>query len=239
MARLDEIKNRAMLEVAGAPISLIPFLAGVSGYFFMFATKDFSFMGLTAATTAVAWGVTSSAYRFFYSQAVMDKVVTAIKEEQKASRNKEISTLRYTLKGQSVQILEDIVGLQDLLQTQNTDGSTASDVIISANQLLEQSLLNLKKIPSLDTLYNNTSSMKAKQIIQDKRSEILKETKENVNFVATVVTDVQGLDSNTDTSQESMRAQLSDRLEVAKAVDQRLMSLGLNGFKTNAVPVSR
>lgn len=227
MSTVDEIKKKAMIEVATDPISLVPTLIGATVLAGMFAFKVFSFVYFGLAAGAVIWGVCSAWSRFFYSDAVRKKVSQAIEEAQTLKNKAEISDLRERLSKACSPLLDDILGLQHLIKSIPNGSSVSDELVVSAKALLDRSLLNLKQVPDLDELYNSIRSKATKDVIDAKRQKFIQETKENVEFIGKILVDSQN-SSYSSSVQEEARQELLSRIECAISADQQMAEINLS-----------
>lgn len=227
MSTVDQKQKRAFLEAAASPLSLLPFIGGGTGGAVMLALGSNPLLAIGVAAGSIALGVGTALFRAFNSDAIRSKVEKEILAENKLARNKEIENLRNRLSKDEVSLLEDVLGLQQVLESSVATDVTQIEVLNSTKELLEQTYMILLKVPNLyDVKRTVSSSKKATKAIQDQIDKISREAKENVDCAATVVAEFQGIGDRTN-GQGEIRKQLSGRLEAAKVFDGQLASLQL------------
>jgi hypothetical protein len=227
MSTVDQKQKRAFLEAAISPVALLPFIGGGTGGAVMLALGASPLLAIGVAAGSVAFGIGTALFRAFNSDAIKSKVEKEILAENRLARNQEIKNLRNELSKDEISLLNDVLGLQQVLESSIATDATQIDVLNSTKELLEQTYLILLKIPNLYNVKRTvSSSKKATKAIQDQIDKIAREAKENVDCAATVVAEFQGIGDRTN-GQGEIRKQLSGRLEAAKVFDGQLSSLQL------------
>lgn len=227
MSTVDQKQKRAFLEAATSPVSLLPFIGGGTAGAAMLALGSSPLLAIGIAAGSIVLGVGTALFRAFNSEAIKSKVEKEILEEKRLARKAEIQSLRDSLSKDEVSLLDDVLGLQQVLESSVATDVTQIDVLNSTKELLEQTYLILLKVPNLYKVKRTvSSSKKATKAIQDQIDKISREAKENVDCAATAVAEFQGIGDRT-SGQGEIRKQLSNRLEAAKVFDGQLASLQL------------
>lgn len=228
MSTVDKKQKKAMIEAAASPISLVPFIGlGTSGAL-MLAFGASPAIAAGIAVVGVAVGAGTALFRAFNSDVIKEKVSKEIFEEQKIAREREINELKWTLNKEEVSLLDDVLGLQQVLESNLVVDFAQQELIVSTKELLERTYLTIARIPKLYKVKKSVSSSKrATEAIKDQMNKILTEVKANIDCAATVVAELQGLGNRTSGHGE-IRKQLSGRLEAAKVFDGQLAGLELS-----------
>jgi len=235
MSNLEDKKTRAMLEAVTSPISLFPFLAGTTGGLAMFAIGQAPVIAVAAAVGAVAWGFSSAVIRGCSSTFIKNKVEKDILEEQKLERILKIQSLRDNLQRDEEALLDEILGLQKLIESSSDETLTQGDIISSVNDLLEKSINILFRVPMLNELEITVRSSKAAiKVIKEQKSRIIDGAKINIEVATKAMAELNSLGAG-EVNQEETRRQLSVRLEAAKEFDGQLSSLQLGGVSADLI----
>lgn len=235
MSSLEDKKTRAMLEAATSPVSIVPFLAGSTGCIAMFAVGVTPVLGVVAAAGAVAWGIGSALVRAMSSDSIREKVERDILVEKEQESAERIKKLRQKLETSEEALLDEILGLQRLIQSASSTDPTQSDVLSTVKDLLEQSLNILFRVPMLNDLEDTVrSGKKALQVVREQKIKILDSAKANIEFVTKIIAEFNSLGTGGG-SQEEIRKQLSLRLDTAKEFDGQLSALQLGGISPELI----
>lgn len=225
MSTVDQKQKRAFLEAATSPVSLLPFIGGGTGGAAILAFGTSPLLAIGIAAGGIALGVGTALFRAFNSDTIRSKVEKEILAEKRLARMEEIESLRESLSKDEISLLDDVLGLQQVLESSVATDATQIDVLNSTKELLEQTYLILLRVPKLYNVKRTVSSSKrATKAIQEQIDKIAREAKENVDCAATVVAEFQGIGDRTN-GQSEIRKQLSGRLEAAKVFDGQLANL--------------
>lgn len=235
MSSVEDKKTRAMLEAATSPLSLFPLLAGTTGGLAMFAIGHMPVVGLAVAAGAVVWGVASALVRGVSSNSIKQKVERDVLEEKKQKRIHDLEDLRSNLEDEEVSLLDEILGLQKLIQSTAATDVTQGDIISSVNDLLEKSINILFRVPMLNELEGTVRSSKAAlKVIREQKNKIIDGAKMNIEVATKAMAEFNSLGAG-DGNQEETRRQLSVRLEAAKEFDGQLSALQLGGVSAELI----
>ena len=228
MSTVENNTSRAMLEAATSPITLVPSLLGATGGMVMFAFAHMPLLGLVVAGGAVALGFGVAAIRSISSPTILSKVEKEILEEKKKERKDKLEALRNKLNLQEEALLDEILGLERLLESLSSTDLTQNDIAASVKDLLEKSLAILYRIPMLNDLQETvSSSSNALKVIRNQKSKFVNGAKANIEVVTQALAELNSLGTG-ESGQEDIRRQLSIRLDVAKEFDGQLSALQLS-----------
>jgi len=228
MSTVENKTSRAMLEAATSPITLVPSLLGATGGMVMFAFAHMPLLGLVVAGGAVALGFGVAAIRSISSPTILSKVEKEILEEKKKERKDKLEALRNKLNLQEEALLDEILGLERLLESLSSTDLTQNDIAASVKDLLEKSLAILYRIPMLNDLQETvSSSSNALKVIRNQKSKFVNGAKANIEVVTQALAELNSLGTG-ESGQEDIRRQLSIRLDVAKEFDGQLSALQLS-----------
>lgn len=229
MSTVDNKKTRAMLEAATSPLTLVPTLIGATGGLAMFALVQMPILGLGIAGAALAWGLGTATLRGFSSSTIKAKVEKDILAEQKREKEARIEDLRSKLMNEEEALLDEILGLEKLLESLPSNDLTQSDINGSVKDLLGKSLSILSRVPMLNDLEDTVSSSKnALKVIREQKAKFVNGAKTNIEVATQALAELNSLGAG-EGSQEEIRRQLSVRLDVAREFDGQLSALQLNG----------
>ena len=217
-----------MLEAATSPITLVPSLLGATGGMVMFAFAHMPLLGLVVAGGAVALGFGAAAIRGLSSPTILSRVEKEILDEKKKERENKLAALRNKLDSQEEALLDEILGLEKLLESLPSTDLTQNDIAASVKDLLEKSLAILYRIPMLNDLQETvSSSSNALKVIRNQKSKFVNGAKTNIEVVTQALAELNSLGTG-ESGQEDIRRQLSVRLDVAKEFDGQLSALQLS-----------
>jgi hypothetical protein len=186
--------------------------------------------GVVAAVGGIAWGLGSAIVRFTSSPSIEKKVTDAIKAERKLNKKRDCDNLRQSLSGDEASLLDEILGLQSLIESTSTTDIGQGELMAATVELLDQSYQSLFKIPMLNNLQKTIKSSKsATKVVVEQKRRIYDDAKENIDYVANVIAEFQTI-GTTARSQEDVRKQLTSRLVAAKEFAGQLQTLSLGGL---------
>lgn len=228
MSTVENKTSRAMLEAATSPITLVPSLLGATGGMAMFAFAHMPLLGLAIAGGAVALGFGAAAIRGLSSPTILSRVEKEILDEKKKEREDKLAALRNKLDPQKEALLDEILGLEKLLESLPSTDLTQNDIAASVKDLLEKSLAILYRIPMLNDLQETvSSSSNALKVIRNQKNKFVNGAKTNIEVVTQALAELNSLGTG-ESGQEDIRRQLSVRLDVAKEFDGQLSALQLS-----------
>jgi hypothetical protein len=225
MSKIDDKINRAFLESATSPISLIPFLMGATGVIAMFALEISSPLGFVATVGAMIWGIGTAAYRTFYSNDISKRVLESIEDEKLIQEKNKLEALKYELEREETILLNQVISLKSLVSASLCSSPDLSDVAEQLKELLQKTYDSFYKIPVLNKLNKTVGTNKTlSKTIRDQKLKITESARQNIDFVGNQIAQFHTLGSE-DASTVEVRKQLTYRLESAKEFNGQLFSL--------------
>ena len=234
----SKFNKKVLLKLLASPITILPFLAGVTDLLALWALEIDSGIATFAGLACILGSVGIFASRFLLGGKTLDReVLESLEQEAHAKREKALDVLdrKLTADGdpRTERCLRDLRTLTKRFREGRSWAGTLSsratfDILTGVDRLLDRSVYSLEETLKLWHTARDISLPDARKPILEKREAIIEEVGKSIEHLGRVLAGVQSLGGETeaDTSELArIRNELDASLAVARRVEDRMQAL--------------
>ena len=237
-----EYRKRVLFRMLTRPISLIPFVGGMT---LLMGAWSLGFkMGVTLFTgmVGVLVGMGTFLTRLLVGKSgIESEVLKTMQEEAEAARERRLDSLEKGLEKdgdpRTEQSLRELRILADTFQTKDDwmtglDARSNFDILAGVSELFETCVRYLEITLKLWHIAQQMETKEVRQPILDRREKLIHDVRESIRHTSEILARAQtvGLGESTRTSLAGLRQELDASLEVAKKVQERIAGWGMTEY---------
>jgi len=225
----NQLRQKVLLNLASSPITLIPFLIGVTILLGLWTFGINSVLAVVIGVGASMVGVGSFLTRLFVGdERVAQKSINDLQQEQEQQQIHELDKLDEELAKdrdpRTQQMLRDLRALVKTFKSADSDFTSSLDITAGVEDLFTEGVRMLRK--SLE-FYRTAKEVNrsTRETILGQREEILEDVAKSIDQLGKLLTGIQKGDILDHSQQERIRQELRDNFAVAKKVRERMSDL--------------
>lgn len=232
-----ELKKRVLVHLAASPITLFPFLSGVTylALYFGFGLRNaaLSFASLVAIVFSAGAFLTRL---LLGAEGTVKKVAEEIQEERDAAREKDLNNLDEQLQEdkdpRTERCLRDLRKFTGLFRESRDSGDvttllTRAEILAKVEELFTACIKSLERSLELWQRAQGIYSKAAQKPILDRRESIIEDVQASIRRLGETYAAMAGLGQGEDSGAEldRIRSEVEQSLAVAQRVDEEMADL--------------
>lgn len=233
-----KLRQRVLLDLASSPWTLGPLGVGLSILLVLFALSITSKLGIFLGALGIVVGVGSFFSRLITGDAAANqRSIKALTTEANQKKDQELDTLDQALvKDRDSRTQTMLRDLRSLVGTFKEGGSWTEqpnlfDITAGVDALFGEGVRMLRKSLELYKTAQRVRADSARKRILEQRERIVDDVQKSLDELGRILTEIQVMDISDDSGQERIRQELSDSLDVAKAVQSRMADFHLDELR--------
>jgi len=234
MTDKKELRNKVMLSLATSPVTLFPFVGGVTAFLlqwaFDFGNGPTMLISLTAAL--VSFGIFISRL-LIGSEKITKQAIEELKQEAEEKRNEALDQLENKLcrdgDERTQTYLRDLRTLaasfkEEQFLSQGLVAMTTFEIMTGVEELFQGCVRSLERTLVLYESARKISSFEARQPLLEQRETIITNVRKSITQLGAILAGISqlGIGEGSDSEIQRIQAELSQTLEVARNVDARM-----------------
>jgi len=246
---LDEkkVKKKVLLRVFGSPVSVLPFMLGVTSMTATWALNWNPAIGLFAGVAGILGACGAAVTRLLLSgEKITQQVATELTREEQEAKQRALDELDGHLTSSDKDprpetALRDLRALLKAFEEAEAGSSemhfrSMIDIQFMASRMFDQCVQSLDQTLRLWHTAQKLNSPAARQPLLDQREKIIADVQASLKQLSGALVALQTMGSGSSSTAElsRIREELDQSLAVAKVVEERVNSLVKEaGFKTH------
>ncbi|HIJ40588.1 MAG TPA: hypothetical protein HPP90_05860 [Deltaproteobacteria bacterium] len=235
---IAKFKKKYFLKLLSSPLTLFPFLAGVTDLAVLWAFSIPSGIGIFAGIACVLGAAGYFLTNLFTgNRSLAENVLESLQREAMAEREKALDELDARLSAdgdpRTEACLRDLRTMAKAFEEGKSwsgvlNSPATIDILSGVDQLFKQCVFSLENTLDLSYTASRMTTVAARDPILARREGIIEEVAESIHKLGNVLASIQlmGLDeASRESDLAGIRKELDQNLEVAGKVKQRMMAL--------------
>ncbi len=233
-----KLRQRVLLDLLVSKWTLIPGGAGLTILFILFAVSSLWPLGIFLGVLGVIAGGGSFLSRLIMGDDAANKrSIKALTQEANKEKDAGLDELDAALitdrDDRTQTMLRDLRSLVVAFKEGGswTEQPNLFDITASVDDLFDEAVRMLQKSLALYKTAKRVRTDSARAKIFEQRDLIIDDVQTSLDELGRILADIQVMDISDNSAQERIRQELSDSLDVAKAVQSRMAEFHLNELR--------